>query len=133
LKLLVEPVGLLSWLDRFSVVMIGFKSWPLRRFLPPLLLALLTTCFALLIAAFLMSAPFIMDGGSAPAAQPAVAAEAGLDGESDGDPRSRLATARSEQNGDQADMWKYGEAVEDDVCLAARLAITVSAFAPTRD
>ncbi|PSN71872.1 hypothetical protein BS50DRAFT_237455 [Corynespora cassiicola Philippines] len=40
--------------------MMGFRSWPLRRFLPPLPLAAWATCFALLMAAFLMSVPFIM-------------------------------------------------------------------------
>jgi hypothetical protein len=44
-----------------SVVMIGFRSWPFRRFALPLLpLAACATAFALLMAAFLMSAPFIV-------------------------------------------------------------------------
>ncbi|KAF1830786.1 hypothetical protein BDW02DRAFT_86441 [Decorospora gaudefroyi] len=41
--------------------MMGFRSWPFRRFLPPLLLfAACATCFALLMAAFFMSVPFIV-------------------------------------------------------------------------
>ncbi|KAF1978565.1 hypothetical protein BU23DRAFT_227713 [Bimuria novae-zelandiae CBS 107.79] len=40
--------------------MMGFRSWPFRRFLPPLPFAACATCFALLMAAFLMSAPFIV-------------------------------------------------------------------------
>ena len=47
-----------------SVVMMGFRSWPFLRFLPPLpfaaLFAAVATCFALLIAAFFISLPFIL-------------------------------------------------------------------------
>ena len=47
-----------------SFVMIGLRSVPFLLFLPPLpfaaLLAAVATCLALLIAAFLMSPPFII-------------------------------------------------------------------------
>lgn len=43
-----------------SVVMMGFRSWPFLRFLPPFPLAACATAFALLMAAFLISAPFIV-------------------------------------------------------------------------
>ena len=47
-----------------SVVMIGFRSWPFLRFFPPFPLAALfaadATCLALLMAAFLISLPFMI-------------------------------------------------------------------------
>lgn len=56
--------GLGSALWGPSVVIIGLRSWPFLLFLPPLplaaLLAAVATCFALLIAAFFISPPFIM-------------------------------------------------------------------------
>lgn len=53
--------GLPSWAFCCSVVMMGLSSCFLRFFpLLPLDAAALATCFALLIAAFLMSEPFMM-------------------------------------------------------------------------
>lgn len=44
----------------------GFRSWPFLLFLPPLplaaLLAAVATCLALLMAAFFMSFPFMIQG-----------------------------------------------------------------------
>lgn len=63
LFILTELLGLASVLCGPSVVIIGFKSWPFLLFFPPLplvaLFAAFATAFALLIAAFLMSLPFM--------------------------------------------------------------------------
>ncbi|KAF2280279.1 uncharacterized protein EI97DRAFT_117587 [Westerdykella ornata] len=40
--------------------MMGFRSWPFRRFFPPLPFAACATCLALLMAAFLMSLLFMV-------------------------------------------------------------------------
>ena len=61
---LADATGLPSALCGPSVVIMGFRSVPFLLFLPPLPLAALfaavATCFALLMAAFLMSPPFII-------------------------------------------------------------------------